>query len=62
VNCLAGKLPAGVRGEQAHATLVGNLRYAAAALQDAGIRLLIEPVNHFDIPGFFVTRTTRRWR
>ena len=57
VNCLAGKMPAGVAREQAHAVLVGNLRYAAAALQDAGIRLLLEPVNHFDIPGFFVTRT-----
>ena len=57
VNCLAGKLPAGVPREQAHAVLVGNLRYAAAALQDAGLRMLLEPVNHFDIPGFFVTRT-----
>lgn len=57
VNCLAGKLPAGVAREQAHAVLVDNLRYAAAALHGAGIRLLLEPVNHFDIAGFFVTRT-----
>jgi hydroxypyruvate isomerase len=57
VNCLAGKLPAGVTREQAHATFVGNLSFAAAALKEAGIRLLIEPINHFDIPGFFLTRT-----
>ena len=57
VNCLAGKLPEGVRREHAHATLVGNLQFAAAALKEAGIRLLIEPINHFDIPGFFLTRT-----
>jgi len=57
VNCLAGKLPAGVTREQAHATFVGNLAFAAAALKEAGIRLLIEPINHFDIPGFFLTRT-----
>jgi len=57
LNCLAGKLPAGVAAAQARATLVENLRFAAAALQDAGIGLLLEPVNDFDIPGFFVART-----
>jgi hydroxypyruvate isomerase len=59
VNCLAGKLPAGVDPGHAHATLVGNLGYAARALQSAGIRLLIEPVNSFDIPDFLVTRTAQ---
>jgi len=57
LNCLAGKLPAGVAPAEARRTLVENLRFAAAALQDAGIGLLLEPVNDFDIPGFFVTRT-----
>lgn len=57
VNCLAGKLPEGVWPEHAHITFVGNLHYAAAALQEAGIRLLIEPINPYDIPGFFLTRT-----
>ena len=57
VNCLAGKLPSGVTQADAQATLVANLRYAAAALKEVGIRLLIEPINTFDIPGFFVSRT-----
>jgi len=57
VNCLAGKLPEGASTAQAHATLVANLRFAASALQAAGIRLLIEPINTFDIPGFFLSRT-----
>ena len=57
LNCLAGKLPAGVNREQAHATLVTNLKFAAEQLKTAGIKLLIEPINHFDIPGFFLTRT-----
>jgi hydroxypyruvate isomerase len=57
VNCLAGKVPAGVEHEHAHITFVSNLRFAAAALEKAGIRLLIEPINTFDIPGFFLTRT-----
>jgi hydroxypyruvate isomerase len=57
VNCLAGKVPAGVSADQARATLIENLQYAAPLLKKAGIRLLIEPINHFDIPGFFLTRT-----
>ncbi|WP_225785088.1 hydroxypyruvate isomerase [Xenophilus sp. Marseille-Q4582] len=57
VNCLAGRQPAGVSAEQAQATLVENLRFAAQALQKEGIELLVEPINHFDIPGFFLHRT-----
>lgn len=57
VNCLAGKLPAGVSREQGQATLVANLRFAADKLKAAGIKLLIEPINSFDIPGFFLNRT-----
>ncbi|MER1966604.1 hydroxypyruvate isomerase [Castellaniella sp. GW247-6E4] len=57
VNCLAGKVPEGVSAEQARQTFVENLRYAAPRLADAGIRLLIEPINTYDIPGFFLNRT-----
>jgi hydroxypyruvate isomerase len=57
LNCLAGKVPAGVSGTQLRETFVANLRFAAAELQAAGLRLLIEPINHFDIPGFYLTRT-----
>lgn len=57
LNCLAGKLPPGASREEAHATLIDNLRFAAAQLKFHGIRLLVEPINHFDIPGFFLTRT-----
>jgi hydroxypyruvate isomerase len=57
VNCLAGIQPAGVSDEQAHRTLVDNLRYAAGKLEAAGILLLAEPINTRDIPGFFLNRT-----
>jgi hydroxypyruvate isomerase len=57
LNCLLGKLPAGVSAEEARKVAVENLRFAARELQSAGIMLLIEPINHFDIPGFFLTRT-----
>jgi len=59
LNCLAGKLPAGVTREQAHTTFVANLRFAAAELKAVGLKLLIEPINTFDIPGFFLTGTVQ---
>jgi hydroxypyruvate isomerase len=58
VNCLAGKLPHGVSREAAKATMIDNLAYAAAELRREGIRLVTEPINSFDIPGYFVNRTS----
>lgn len=57
LNCLAGIAPKGVSNSAAQETLLSNLRYAADMLKEAGIRLLIEPINTFDIPGFFLSHT-----
>lgn len=57
VNCLAGIQPEGVSQEQAHQTLVENLRFAAGELEKVGIVLLAEAINTRDIPGFFLNRT-----
>lgn len=58
VNCLAGITPEGVDPATLHQTLVDNLKFAAAQLQAAGIRLLIEPINsRRDIPGFYLCHT-----
>ncbi len=57
LNCLAGKAPAGVDAATLRRTFVENLRFAAAALDIAGLRLLVEPINTFDIPGFYLNRT-----
>ena len=54
LNCLAGKAPAGVADATLRRTLVENLRYAAAELKKAGLKLLVEPINTFDIPGFYL--------
>jgi hydroxypyruvate isomerase len=59
LNCLAGKAPAGVADETLRRTLVENLRYAAAELKKANLKLLVEPINTFDIPGFYVSRTAQ---
>lgn len=52
VNCLAGIGPESVSADELDETLVGNLKFAADRLKSAGIRLLIEPINTIDIPGF----------
>ena len=57
VNCLAGKVPMGASDEMLRKTFVANLKYAAAELKKAGIKLLIEPINNYDIPGFYLNRT-----
>ncbi|NML26491.1 hydroxypyruvate isomerase [Zoogloea dura] len=59
LNCLAGIAPAGVSAEVLRETFVANLRFAAAQLEEAGIRLLIEPINTYDIPGFYLNRTAQ---
>jgi hydroxypyruvate isomerase len=56
VNCLAG-VPKGIEPAEAHRVFVENLTYAAPKLKAAGIKLLIEPINTRDIPGFFLTGT-----
>jgi hydroxypyruvate isomerase len=55
LHCLSGIVPAGVDPALARATLVANLRYAADALAAHGLRLLIEPINTVDMPGYFLT-------
>jgi len=59
LNCLAGRLPDGVAGDAALETLAENVAYAADALAVAGIALVVEAINRFDIPGFVLHRTAR---
>ena len=59
LNCLAGKAPVGASDATLRQTFVANLRYAAAETQTAGLKLLVEPINTFDIPGFYLNRTAQ---
>lgn len=54
INCIAGVVPRGVEPRKAYDTLLRNLRFAARELREVGIRLLVEPINTFDIPGFYL--------
>jgi hydroxypyruvate isomerase len=57
INCLAGKAPSGIDPKLLHDTFVANLKFAAEELKKVNIRLLIESINTYDIPGFFVSKT-----
>lgn len=57
LNCLAGKRVAGRSEAEHRETLVQNARFAARELARHGLELLIEPINRFDIPGFFLNRS-----
>jgi hydroxypyruvate isomerase len=62
VNCIVGVAPKDADAKLLHKTLVGNLAYAAAELAKANIKLLVEPINTRDIPGFYLTRTDQALR
>ncbi len=57
LNCLVGIRLPNVSAQEAEQTLISNLRYAADKLKAANISLLIEAINTFDIPGFFLSGT-----
>jgi len=57
LNCLVGIAPRDADPVELNEVLVGNLRFAADELARERIRLLIEPINTIDIPGFFLNRT-----
>ncbi|WP_315770440.1 MULTISPECIES: hydroxypyruvate isomerase [unclassified Bradyrhizobium] len=59
VNCLVGIAPDDADPRELNQVLVRNLRFAATALKAQGIKLLIEPINTFDIPGFVLNRTAQ---
>jgi len=62
VNCLAGKRVPGFDDAKHWKTLVENVRYAAIELQKMNLRLVVETINHFDIPGFFLNRVDQTMR
>jgi hydroxypyruvate isomerase len=57
LNCLVGVAPSDADSAELHGVLLENLRFAADVLANQRIKLLIEPINTRDIPGFFLNRT-----
>jgi hydroxypyruvate isomerase len=59
VNCLAGIKPQDVSREHAEETFIANLRFASAELKKARILLIAEPINFYDMPGFFLNTSAQ---
>lgn len=57
INCIAGLAPKGADRAALEGALLGNLAFAAEAGAKRRVRVLIEPINDVDMPGFFVNRT-----
>ncbi len=54
INCLAGVPTHGTTPGEARRTLIENFRYAARRLESVGVLMVVEPINPFDMPGFFL--------
>jgi hydroxypyruvate isomerase len=54
IHCMAGIVPAGVSLTTATSVYAANLAWAAERAQPAGVKLVIEPINHRDMPGYFL--------
>jgi len=62
LNCLAGIAPPGADQRALEETFVASLGFAAEATARRGVRLLIEPINTRDMPGFFLNRSDQALR
>ena len=54
VHVMAGIPPAALRPGVAQATYVANLAWAAEQAAPRGVTLVVEPINHRDMPGFLL--------
>jgi len=59
LNCLAGKAVQGYTQKEQWQTLVHNVRYTADAFAEADLKLMVEFINHYDIPGFVLNTTAQ---
>lgn len=60
LNCLAGIKPDSLSEQEAHLTLLDNIRYAADQFAPKGIRLMLEAINsRVDIPGFYLDNSRK---
>lgn len=60
INCSAVHVMAGfASAPEAEATVVANLTYACEQAAEHGMTILIEPLNHYDAPGYFLQTTAQ---
>ncbi|CQJ65024.1 hydroxypyruvate isomerase [Yersinia intermedia] len=57
INCLIGNPDSQVDADITDSLVVTNLRYAAKEMAKENIRLLVEPINKYDMPAFYLKNT-----
>ena len=57
LHCMAGLMSAGTAHETAASIYAANLAWACEQALAAGVLVVIEPINHRDMPGFFLNTT-----
>jgi len=62
LHLMAGVVPDGADRAALHATYVANLRHAARRLQEAGMRLLIEPLSERTVANCFLRSSAQAVR
>ncbi len=59
IHLMSGRMPEGAPCKLLEDTALCNLRWAAQAAADAGVEVLIEPINGRDMPGYFLQTQAR---
>lgn len=59
VHCMAGIPPKDVSWVTAGAVYAANLAWAAEQAHAAGVKVVIEPINHRDMPGYLLHRQSQ---
>ncbi len=54
IHCMAGLMPPGLSMTTATAVYAANLAWATEQAKPAGVKVVIEPINHRDMPGYFL--------
>jgi len=62
LNCLAGIAAPDIDHLRLEKALIDNLAYASERCTAAGVKLLIEPINKRDMPGYFISTTNHAER
>ena len=57
LHCMAGLVPAGTAWGTAASLYAANLAWTCEQAAAAGVLVVIEPINHRDMPGFFLNTT-----
>jgi hydroxypyruvate isomerase len=57
LHLMAGLAPAGLARDTLLSVYAANLAWGAEECAKAGVKAVIEPINHRDIPGFFLNTT-----